>query len=121
CLCVEQCKVGAPQECLGIRTVVGVYTDANARRDMQILILDPMGCAQRRESLVGTQGSVFSLLHLREEYHEFIPTVTADSIRAAYASYQASCNRLQKLIADRMTESVVDVLEAIHIHEQQCQ
>ena len=40
---IEQCKVRTPQECLGIRTVIGVHTDANARRDMQILILDMMG------------------------------------------------------------------------------
>jgi hypothetical protein len=91
---VEQRSVCILQECLGIRTVIGVHTNANTHRDMQIVMLDAMGGMQRSEYLVGTQGGVFGVGDFREQYHEFIPTVTADSVRAAYASHQASCNRL---------------------------
>jgi hypothetical protein len=71
---VEQCKVRAPQECLGFRTVIGVPTDTHTHRDTQVLMLDAMGCAQSRDYLVGTQGGVFAVSHFREQYHEFIPT-----------------------------------------------
>src|SRR5277367_4377725 len=89
---VQQRGIGILQEHLGVGAIIGKYTDAHTHRDMQLLMLDTMGCAQSREYLAGTQGSVFAVSHLREQYHEFIPTVTADGVRVAHASHQALCD-----------------------------
>jgi|SRR5689334_1853339 len=56
--------------------------------------------------LVGGAGYVFRVSHYREQHHELIPTLAADSVRAARASHQALCDRLEKLIANRVTQGI---------------
>src|SRR5581483_5165111 len=116
----EQRTVGIFQERLGIHSVIRIYTDSDTYGNVHILLLDVVGCAQRGEQLARTEGRIFWAAHFRQENHEFIPTLATDGVRASHASRQASRNRLQKLIADRMTQGVVDMLEVIHIHEQHC-
>jgi hypothetical protein len=94
-----------------------VDADTDARRDGQILMADPVWLAHRSEYLVSGEGCIFRLSHFREQHHEFIPTLATDGVRAAHAGHQAPCDRLWKLIADRNTQGVVDVLEVIHIQE----
>jgi hypothetical protein len=87
---VEQSSVGILQKCLSVRPVIRVHADADARRDAQILVLDAVWCSQCSEYFVGAEGRVIWAGHFREQNHEFIPTVTADGVRRAHASYQAS-------------------------------
>src|SRR6185312_2987396 len=63
-------------------------------------------------------GGILSMRYLREQNHEFIAASAAHRIRAAHATPQALCYRLQQPVADAVAESVVDVLEAIQIEEQ---
>ena len=69
------------------------------------------------EFLLGSKGDVLRAGHFREQHHEFIPTLAANGVGAAHASYQALCDGLEKLIANRMAEVVVDTLEVIHIEK----
>jgi hypothetical protein len=114
---VEQRSVSILQERLSILTVTRVYANADAHRDVQILLVEAMWRAQRSEYLVATQGCVFSASHFREQHHEFIPTETTHRVGITHASDQASRGRLEKLIADRVTERIVDTFEVIHVHE----
>jgi len=44
--------------------------------------------------------------------------MAADGIRAAHDSRQTGRDGLQKLVADRMTERIVDVLESVQVQKQ---
>ena len=85
---------------------------------MELLLGDTVRCRQRQQHLFRTEGRIFRVLDLRKQYHEFIPALTAHGVRAAHTGHQALCDRLQQLVANRMSQGVVDVLEAIQIQKQ---
>ena len=107
--------VRALDQRLRIGAVVGVDADANTRGDMEFLLGDTVRCRQRQEHLFRTEGRILCALDLRKQYHELIPALAAHGIRAAYTGHQALGNRLQQLVANRMPQGIVDVLESIEI------
>ena len=82
---------------------------------MQIVLVDVVGGAQRLEYFVRTDGRILCVRQFREQDHELIAALPADSVRAAHASEQALGHGLQQAVADSVTEGVVDVLEAIDV------
>ena len=58
------------------------------------------------------------LFHFRKQHDEFIASLPAHRVRAAYAIHQALGDGLKKLVADRMSQGIVDVLEAVQIQKQ---
>src|SRR5579864_5750916 len=100
---------------------MGVYADSDARRDAHILVPDLVQVAECSPNFVGTDLRILCACDLREQNNELISTLAADRVRSPHGSDEASRYRFQKLIADRMTQRVVDVLEMINVHEQQCQ
>ena len=52
-----------------------------------------------------------------KQYDEFIASLAAYRIRGAYALLQAFCDGLKKFVAGRMSQGIVDVLEAVQIQE----
>ena len=57
-------------------------------------------------------------MYILQQQCELIASVPADRIRVAYTGQQASCHRLKKFVAGCMSQGIVDVFEAIQIHEQ---
>ena len=128
---LEELGVGAPirfgaqqgpvrilQQRLGVRTIIGVQTDTQAHCDVQIQLVDPLRSGHCRQYLVRSAKGIFRATHFRKQHHELVTAWSADGVRAAHAGHQATCDRLQEAITDRMTQGVVDVLEAVHIHVQ---
>ena len=105
------------QQCLGLRAVIGVGDDSNACGEMQILLVDAMRRAQGEEYFLGGDGRIRRLGHFGEQDHEFIASLPADGVRAAYAGKQPLCHGLQQAVADGVTEGIVDALEAIQVQE----
>ena len=58
------------------------------------------------------------MFHFGKQHDEFITSLPAHRVRAAYAIHQAFCDGLKKLVAGRMSQGIVDVFEAIQIQEQ---
>src|SRR6185437_1594251 len=98
----EQRGVGIPQEHLSVLTVMRVYADANAHRDVQLSLLDAMWHAQGSEYRVAPHGGVFGASHFREQHHELVPTETTHGVGVAHARHQTSRDRLQHPIADQV-------------------
>ena len=95
-----------------------VHADADAGRHMQLVFANRMWHRQRSQYLVGGQGSVFHMLVRRYQDYEFVATLPAHRIGTAHAVRQAPRNRLQQLVAGRMSERIVDVLEIVQIQKQ---
>ena len=53
-----------------------------------------------------------------QECDELIPTEAGDHVALADIARQARCCLDQKLVTHRVAEGVVDVLEAVEVHEQ---
>jgi hypothetical protein len=62
-------------------------------------------------------GGVLGSLEIGKQYDEFIPSLAADRIRAAYGTHKTFGNGLKKSVADGMTERIVNVLESIQVEK----
>ena len=58
-------------------------------------------------------------LDFGQQHHEFVASLAADGIGEADARLQALGDRLQQLVADRMPERIVDVLEVVEVQIHQ--
>ncbi len=61
------------------------------------------------------------ILHGSLHDREFVAAETGDEIVAMGAAAQADSHRLQKFIADQMTEGVVDTLEFVDVDIEHCE
>src|SRR6202158_4857445 len=84
---------------------------------MQILSPDGVGCVERKKYFSGAGGRVFRIGDLRKQDHEFISALPADRVRPAHTRQQSFGNGLKKLVADGMSERIVDVFETIQIQK----
>ena len=69
------------------------------------------------EALRGN-GCVGNILYVSQHDEKFVSGQPSHSVLFAHRSLKAFCNVLQKKVADRMPERVVDVLEPVEIEEQ---
>ena len=108
-------EIGILQEPIGLISVIGSHRDPDAR------IRDHMVPAE-------VQGLPHSLLYPRDQVHDvcclldaslydrkFIPAQSCNKVGIAHTAPQSAGNRYQQLIADWMTERIVDGLEVIEI------
>ena len=84
---------------------------------MKIVLTDGMRLRHRLQHPARRDGGILRVLHFRKQHDEFIASLPADRVRSARAIHQASCDGLEKSVADRMPQGIVDVLEAIQIQE----
>ena len=105
-------------EGLGVQAVVGIDADANAGGDVQIVLVDGMSVRDGLQHSSRGDRSILGLLHFRKQHDEFIASLAADGVRGAHAIHQAFGNGLQKFVAGRMPQGIVDVFEAVQIQKQ---
>ena len=105
----------------GIVAVVGVDADADARRHAKHVIADVAGGADEGDHLVGHQDRVRSVRHLGQQDQELITAVAADRVRGPHRRRKATRQPLERLVANGVTERVVDLLEVVQVHEQKPQ
>ena len=79
---------------------------------------DVVWCGQRQQHLLGTERRILRVFDLCKQNHEFVAPLAAHGVRIAQASQQTLRNRLQEFVADRVSERIVDVFEAIQIQKQ---
>ena len=111
-------SVGVFQQRLGFGAVVGVDADADAGRDVKLMFLDQMGVRHGLEQSFRGDGDILGVGDFREQHDEFVAALPADRIRTAYTAFQAAGDRLQELVADRVAERIIDVLEAIEVETE---
>jgi hypothetical protein len=112
------CGVGIFDKRLRVPSVVRIDAHANARRDVEIVLIDRMYLRHSLQHPLRRKGGIFGVLQLRKQNDEFISTLPADRVGTANATHQALCNRLKKFVADRMAKGIVDIFEAVQIEKQ---
>ena len=117
-LCLVHRGVRVLDERLRIQAVVGIDAHANAGGDVKIVLVDGMSLRHRLQHSSRRDGSIFRLFHFGKQHDEFIASLPAYRVRAAHAIHQAFCDGLKKFVADRMSQGIVDVFEAIQIQKQ---
>ena len=71
------------------------------------------------DDLLGDPRGIGGVADVAQEYREFVAAEACHGVGLPDALTESSRRFAQQAIADRVTESVIDVLEAIEIHEQQ--
>ena len=85
---------------------------------LQVVLRDAVGCLERGDDLFGAKRGVARVDDVGQQYQELVAPLTADRVGAANAGRQPLRDRPQQLIAHRVAERVVDVLESIQVDVQ---
>ena len=125
-------QVRIAQQGLGVRAVLRVYRDADARRDHQRIHRELHRLAQRADQPLGHGAGVRGAAQVRQQHHELIAAEAGDIpgpraiggarrgglAAVAQRAAQAVGDHAQQLVADRVAERVVDALEVVEIEIQ---
>ena len=109
--------VGAVDERGGVGAVLGIDADAQAPRERERVRADLRRHGQRVDDLPRDRGGVARLRHLGEEDDELVAAVAAHRVRFAHRVLEAARRQLQHLVADRVTERIVDLLEVVEVEK----
>ena len=105
------------QECIGVRFGLRGDGDADADRHHQLSTAHLDGIAQGVGHACGDKVRLGGS-GLNAHHHERVPAEAGHGVRRADRVLQPMCHLDQKLVADRLSVCVVDVLEAIEVEEQ---
>ena len=98
-----------------------VNADADTGADAHLDVVGELvGGFQHLDDVFGHAGRILGLGDLLQQHGEFVAAETGQRVDAAQPVGQALCYLLQQFVAGQMAEIVVDVLEAVEIHHQQC-
>ena len=111
-------EIGVAQQSFGIRSIARKRGDADARGDAQVVSGDAMRRVERDDDLLRAERRIVRVHDVGEQHEELVSALTAHRIGAAHAGLQSLRHRFKQLIADGVTQRIVDVLEAIEIDVQ---
>src|SRR5579863_119803 len=99
-------------------TVVWKNADAEAAADIERVSLHDKFLDHCSHEPFGGDGGVSHISDTSEYDEEFVSAEAGDCVLITRPSFESFCNLLQKKVAERVPERVVDVFEAIEIEEQ---
>ena len=97
--------------------MVGVERDADARLHLEREAVDRERLLERGAQLPGDGHRGLRVHHLREEDAELVAAQPRDRVALTEALREPEADLLQQLVAARMAERVVDLLEAVEVHD----
>ena len=109
--------VGVLQQGVRLLAVPRVESHADAGRDVELVLAEVERLPERRQQLAGDAHGVVLLLQLGEEHDELVATHAGDCVALANGVLEALGDQLQELVAGRVPEAVVDLLEAVEVEE----
>ena len=111
--------IGVAQQGQRVLAVVRTQRDADARARMNAPIDNREGPLQRREDFLGGHRPALAACLPAKQDRKFISAEACHRVRAPEKTLEAARHLLQQLVADVVPESVVHLLEAVHVHDQQ--
>ena len=110
--------IGRAQELFGHRVAVGVHGHAHAGPDPDAARLEREGLVEAAEQPVGQCGRVVVARHAREEDGELVPAEPADGVVGTDRRAEPLRHLPQQLVARRVPQGVVDLLEPVEVAEE---
>src|SRR5260221_665965 len=111
--------VRSGEQRLRVAAVGRINADPDAQRDIELLPVDLAELRQGREELAGDLGQDGRVADFLDQEHELVSAQARDDVALAHAGDQALGGFLQHPVAELVAEGVVDVLEAVDVHEEQ--
>ncbi|MNM31227.1 hypothetical protein D3C81_417990 [compost metagenome] len=111
-------RIGILNQGVGVDAIVGIHGNADADRDRHFMALQVERLAHRFADLVDHAHGMLGAFGQHQDGGEFIAAEAADGIAHAQAVDQAAGKLAQQVVADGVAQRVIDVLEAVHVHEQ---
>ncbi len=95
--------------------------DADGRSDRQLLALDDERLDERGEERVGHLDRLVEVVEIGQQNGELVAAEPRHRVGGAQAARQAASHLAQHLVPALVAEGVVDLLEAVQVHEQEAQ
>ena len=109
--------VGVAHDVLG-RAVGGDERDADARRHVELAVVDLERRGQRLLQALGDDRGAADVADVVEQQRELVAAVARDGVAGAQRAFDPLRDRHQQAVADEVAERVVDELEAVEVEEQ---
>ena len=114
----RQRHVGILEQLLGVVTVAGRNRDADAGTADDAVSVEQIRLADRRNQTARQHGDFFRPRDAGLYHGKFIGAETCDGVLFAQGRPQALGHTLEQLVADGMTQRIVDGLEVVEIEKQ---
>ncbi len=111
-------SVGVAQQLARVRAVVREHGDADARGHEELVPVDHERPAHRAEQLLGHDAERFAVADAGQQDREVVGAHARDRVAFAHRAGQASADALQELVAHRVAEARVDLLEAVEVDHE---
>jgi hypothetical protein len=114
----QEAHVGLLEQRLRIDAVQRVDADPDAGGHVQDVTLAAQRCPPRLQDLARDAGGVFRSADVREQERELVTAAAGHGVARAQGGGEPPCHHAEQLVAHRVTEAVVDALEAVEAQEQ---
>ena len=111
-------EVGALEQAVGLGPVAGRERDADRGADVDLVAVDVEGRDQRLHDAAGEADGVVDLADGRLQHDELVAAEPCDDIALAHRALQPLGDTLEKPVADRVAERIIDRFEAVEVDPQ---
>ena len=108
-------QIGVLEQLVGVGAVVGCDRDADAGIDHDLAVIEVVRQCNRVAESSGKSFRVGGLSDLGLDHRKLVPAQSSHQIGFADTVAQAVGDRPQQIVADRMAQRIVDILEVVEI------
>lgn len=113
--------IGEFQQCVDVTGVFRVQTASHADGNADVVVSQPDGLRKGVEQVCGNLPDVVGLADVFGDDDEFIVSHPDDCIRFSQGGFEPAGDQSQQFVAQFVTETFVDELEAVDIQQQDSQ
>src|SRR5581483_3687922 len=103
---------------IGIFAMIREEGDADARSNVEEMLLQNERRLQRLEDFPRDQGDILHVGHRGEQNGEFISAEAGNRVRLPQRPPQALSHLLQQGVSMMMTEGIVDIFKTVQVHQE---